>query len=291
MVKSQTFWITLFIAPCMILYFFIYGIPLFNVIWTSFTDYTTFSKPAFSGLVNYKTLLFHNSDFWAAIKNTLLWVVIQCTINVALGTFVALLLYRKPFGWKFVRTAFMIPNIIPTAATGIMFYLMLNPELGFVKSFYQLFGMQGTPINFFGNGSYSFIGVTIIWLFYSAFNTILIMAEIGAISDSVFESAKIDGANSFQIDWYITLPMLRNILATCVILAAVGMVTQFDTLYVTTRGGPGTSTLNLPMYLFKTATLDNDYGLANAIGVIQIIIGLGLVLLIGRLFKLGQSHE
>jgi len=84
---------------------------------------------------------------------------------------------------------------------------------------------------------------------------------------------------------------MKNIFGTCVTLASVAMVSQFDIIYMTTKGGPGTSTLNLPIYLYKAATLENNYGKANAVGVIQIVIGISLVLLIQRLFMTKAGEE
>ena len=101
----------------------------------------------------------------------------------------------------------------------------------------------------------------------------------------IYEAASIDGATPWQADRYITLPLMRNVCGTCVTLASVAMVSQFDIIYMTTKGGPGTSTLNLPIYLYKAATLENNYGKANAVGVVQIIIGITLVILIKGLFR------
>ena len=84
---------------------------------------------------------------------------------------------------------------------------------------------------------------------------------------------------------------MKNIFGTCVTLASVAMVSQFDIIYMTTKGGPGNSTLNLPIYLYKAATLENNYGKANAVGVVQIVIGISLVLLIQRLFMTKAGEE
>ena len=87
---------------------------------------------------------------------------------------------------------------------------------------------------------------------------------MGAVSKEIYEAAAIDGATPWQADRYITLPLMRNVCGTCVTLASVAMVSQFDIIYMTTKGGPGTSTLNLPIYLYKAArTLENNYGKAN----------------------------
>jgi raffinose/stachyose/melibiose transport system permease protein len=270
----------------MVLFAFIYAAPILTVAATAFTEYTAFSPPSFAGFENFISI-FQDGNFIKAIKNTLIWVILQTTFHVALGLAVALIMRRKPFGWKLARTFYMIPNIVPTAATGVMFSLLLNPSFGAAAA---LFG-DGQAPNLFGNSAYAFWTVTATWIFYSAFNTIIFLAEISAIDSTIYEAASIDGARPWQEDLYITLPLLKKCIGTCVVLASVAMVSQFDIIYMTTRGGPGTSTLNLPMYLYKTATLENNYGRANAVGVVQIILGITLVLLIQKIFDAGGSKS
>ena len=283
--KNKKIWIFLFTIPCMILFALVYAAPIITVFYTSLCDYTAFNSPAFQGIKNFITI-FSDSDFICSIRNTLLWVVLQSTIHVGVGLAMALVLRRKPKGWKFARTAYMIPNIIPTAATGVMFTLLLNPMFGIVKPIMDFLGIDYAMVpNLFGNSRYAFWTVTATWILYSGFNTIIFLAEMGAVSKEIYEAAAIDGATPWQADRYITLPLMRNVCGNCVTLASVAMVSQFDIIYMTTKGGPGTSTLNLPIYLYKAATLENNYGKANAVGVVQIIIGITLVILIKGLFR------
>lgn len=283
--KNKKIWIFLFTIPCMILFALVYAAPIITVFYTSLCDYTAFNSPAFQGIKNFITI-FSDSDFICSIRNTLLWVVLQSTIHVGVGLAMALVLRRKPKGWKFARTAYMIPNIIPTAATGVMFTLLLNPMFGIVKPIMDFLGIDYAMVpNLFGNSRYAFWTVTATWILYAGFNTIIFLAEMGAVSKEIYEAAAIDGATPWQADRYITLPLMRNVCGTCVTLASVAMVSQFDIIYMTTKGGPGTSTLNLPIYLYKAATLENNYGKANTVGVVQIIIGITLVILIKGLFR------
>lgn len=283
--KNKKIWIFLFTIPCMILFALVYAAPIITVFYTSLCDYSAFSAPAFQGIKNFITI-FSDNDFICSIKNTLVWVLLQSTLHVGVGLAMALVLRRKPKGWKIARTAYMIPNIIPTAATGVMFTLLLNPMFGIVKPFLDFLGVNYAMVpNLFGNSRYAFWTVTATWIFYSGFNTIIFMAEMGAVDKEIYEAASIDGATPWQADRYITLPLMRNVCGTCVTLASVAMVSQFDIIYMTTKGGPGTSTLNLPIYLYKAATLENNYGKANAVGVVQIIIGITLVILIKGLFR------
>lgn len=283
--RNKKLWIALFIIPCMILFCIVYAAPIVTVLYTSLCEYSVSVKPKFQGLGNF-IAIFQDEDFIESIKNTLLWVVLQSTVHVTIGFVMALILRRKPHGWKVVRTAYMIPNIIPTAATGVMFTLLLNPSFGVIKSLWTAIGMDVSRIpNLFGNSRYAFWTVTMTWILYSGFNTIIFLSEMGAVDPAIYEAARVDGAKPWQMDRFITIPLMKNIFGTCVILASVAMVSQFDIIYMTTKGGPGNSTLNLPIYLYKAATLENNFGKANAVGVVQIVLGLTLVLLIQRLFR------
>lgn len=283
--KNKHLWIALFIIPCMVLFCIVYAAPIVTVLYTSLCEYTISVKPKFQGFQNFITV-FQDEDFLVSIKNTLLWVLLQSTVHVTIGFVMALILQKKPHGWKIVRTAYMIPNIIPTAATGVMFTLLLNPSFGVIKSLWTTLGLNPSALpNLFGNSRYAFWTVTLTWILYSGFNTIIFLSEMGAVDPAIYEAARVDGAKSWQLDRYITIPLMKNIFGTCVILASVAMVSQFDIIYMTTKGGPGNSTLNLPIYLYKAATLENNFGKANAVGVVQILLGLTLVLLIQRLFR------
>ncbi len=289
--KGKKGWIFAFTMPCVILFCVVYAIPFIMVITTSLCDYTLTQSPTLIGLDNFK-VIFADKDFRVSIINTLKWVLIQSTIHVTFGFIMALVLRRKPKGWKVVRVAYVIPNIIPTAATAVMFSLLLNPSFGVVKLLYEKLGINTAQVvNLFGNSKYAFWTVTATWLFYSGFNMLIFMAEMQAISPDIYEAAMIDGATPREADRYITIPLMKNAFGTCVILASVAMVSQFDIIYMTTKGGPGNTTLNLPSYLYKIITLENNYGKANAVGVVQIALGLLLVVLIQRLFNQKKELE
>ena len=153
-IKNKGLWIVLFTMPCMLLFALVYAAPIVTVLYTSLCDYTTFSGPVFAGVKNFVNI-FGDGDFLESIKNTLVWVLLQSTFHVSLGLVMALVLRRKPKGWKVARTAYMIPNIVPTAATGVMFTLLLNPTFGIVKPFLEMIGVEVSQVpNLFGNSRY-----------------------------------------------------------------------------------------------------------------------------------------
>ncbi|MEK5026436.1 carbohydrate ABC transporter permease [Paenibacillus sp. FSL M7-1046] len=291
MVRKNRGYITLFLLPTVALFIIVYAVSLVILFGTSFTEWSAGRKPVFIGLVNYIQLFTDDSDFRQSFINTVVWVLLQSTIHVAIGTVFAIILSMKEFYWKFARTVYMFPNIISGAAVGMLFLCMLNPDFGAVNSIVRLFGNADYAQNWFMDYATAFFSVTMTWLPYAAVVTILILAEIAAIPESLFESARIDGASELKINLYIILPMLRNIIGTCVILAGTSMLQKMDIIMMTTGGGPGNETMNLPIYIYKTALMDNNFGYSNSVGVFLIGFGLIFVLLCRNLFRIGSSHN
>lgn len=283
-------YILLFLVPTIVLFTLVYAVSIVILLGTSFTEWSTGLKPVFVGLSNYMHMFTQDKNFREGFFNTALWVLLQSTIHVLIGLVFAIILNMKEFYWKFARTVFMFPNIISGAAVGMLFLCMLNPNFGAVNSIVRLFVNSDYAQNWFMDYTTAFLSVTMTWLPYAAVVTILILAEIAAIPDSLFESARIDGASELKINLFIIIPMLRNIIGTCVILAGTSMLQKMDIIMMTTGGGPGNTTLNLPMYIYKTALMDNNFGYSNSVGVFLIGFGIVFVLLVRYLFRIGNSQ-
>lgn len=281
-------WIALFLLPAIILFSFIYAISLIVLVGTSFTDWSIGSSIHFVGIKNYIALLC-NTDFIKSIFNTLIWIVLQATIHIGVGVIFALILARKKWYFKIARTAFMIPNIISSAALGMLFMCIFNPQFGAVNNLIRLFGIKNFSHNWFMNPSTSFITVTLTWLPFAAVVAILVLAEMASVDEAIYEAAKVDGASEFQTNIYVTLPMMKNIIGTATILAATSMLQKLDIIMMTTSGGPGNRTLNMPMFIYKTALSQNNFSLANTAGVYLIILGLISVAFINKIYGMGKS--
>lgn len=286
MKKNKT-GIILFLVPAVLLFFAVFGASLVILLGSSFTDWSIGSVINFVGIKNYINL-FHDKGFLKASENTLIWVVLQSTVHVAIGVLVALILAQRKFYWKFIRTVYMIPNIMSSAALGMMFMILLNPQFGIVNKLIQLMGFHNFNINWFQNKESAFGAVTAIWLPYAATITILVLAEISAIDMSIYEAAQVDGATNFQTTVYITVPMLRNIIGTSAVLGATSMLQKLDVLMMTTQGGPQNRTLNVPLFIYNAALTDNDFARANTAGVYLIIMGFAFVLIINKMFRVGK---
>lgn len=279
----------MFLFPAVALFLLIYAAPLTVVFITSLFDYRlTAPDMTFIGFQNYARLL-SDPAFFKALTNTAVWIAIQCTVHVALGTALALVLYKKPRGWKFVRTAYMIPNIISNAAIGMIFLNIFNPKFGVINSLLNALGLEGLTHNWLMDSGTAFPSVTLIWVMFAGYTTTLVLAQALSIDDSVLEAARVDGASPFQTDLFVVLPLLKKIIGTTMVMAATYMLQMFDLIYVTTNGGPGKTTTNLPLMLYGVYKAENNYGYANTIGVVIVIIGIGVMAIINRALKVNEE--
>lgn len=287
--KTKKVWIPIFLAPAVILFLLIYAVPLVMVFVTSLCEYRLSSDHMqFIGLQNYITL-FQDANFRQALANTVIWILIHCTVHVGLGVLIALILYKKPRGWKFVRTAYMVPSIISNAAMATIFVNIFNPQFGVVNSILTKLGLENLTHNWLMETSTAFPSVTMIWTLFAGYTTTLVLAEALTVNESVIEAARVDGASNFQIDVLIMLPLLRKIIGTTMVMAATYMLQMFDLIYITTNGGPGRATTNLPLLLYGTFMSENNYGYANTIGVMIIVLGTISMVIINKTLKVGQE--
>lgn len=288
--KTAKRWIPLFLAPACILFLLVYAIPMVLVFVTSLFEYRLLpNRFAFIGLQNYIHLLTDDAVFREAFVNTVVWILIHCTVHVGIGTLLAFILYKKPRGWKFVRVSYMIPNIISQSAIAMIFLNVFNPQYGVVNSLLGMLGLESFQHNWLFERATAFPSVTMTWLLFAGYTTTLVLAEALSVDESILEAARVDGATNFQIDIFVMFPLIKKMIGTTVIMAATYMLQLFSLIYITTGGGPETKTTNLPLLLYQTAMKENNYGYANTIGVFIIIIGVISMVLINKAFKMNES--
>lgn len=287
--KVKKAWIPVFLAPAVILFLLIYAVPLVMVFATSLCDYKLTSDGiSFVGFQNYINL-FQDPAFHTAFTNTIVWILIHCILHVAMGCLIALMLYKKPRGWKFIRTAYMVPNIISNAAMGMIFVNIFNPQFGVVNSILKLVGLEELTHNWLMDSATAFPSVTMTWFLFAGYTTTLILAQALSVDESVLEAARVDGATNFQIDLFVMLPLLKKIIGTTMVMAATYMLQMFDLIYITTNGGPGKTTTNLPLLLYGVFKSENNYGYANTIGVMIIILGAVVMFTINKALKVNEE--
>jgi len=289
MLKNTRKWIIIFIIPAIIIFSLFYAYPFFSVIATSMTEWRLTETPVFNGFTNYINL-FKDKVFIKSLGNVAKWLVLSWTIYVGLGVLIALLTRKQNKFNKFVKVTYLIPNMISIAALAMTFYFIFQPSFGVVNSVIRGLGFTDFSQNWYFQYNTAFSTVTLTTILFAGLITILVASEISAVPDSVMESAKVDGAKEWQVNVYIILPMIKNIIGTSLILATVQVLKVFEVIFLTTGGGPGSQTMNLSVYLYNNALKENNFGYANAIGTMIIIIGVVSIIAINKILKMESSH-
>ncbi|HJC71457.1 MAG TPA: sugar ABC transporter permease [Candidatus Ruthenibacterium merdavium] len=284
--KRNYKWIYLFLLPSVLVFLMFYLQPILTVFYTSFTKWDGFNAPTFIGLENYINL-FQNQAFLISLKNILLWSLIAATLHVGFGVLVAFVLYHRPKGWKVTRAVFMVPNVISAAAWAMIYKFIFNDSMGILNTLIRKFD-PNFHVQWFYNSPYAFWAVTLTWLFYAVIVTLVVLNDLMAIPQELTEAARIDGASGWQITRYIHLPLCRNAIGTGIICSMTSRVAMYEQIALTTAGGPGDDTMNLPIILVKSIQ-DMKYGYANANGVIMFLLGLVILAVINKAFKMNEN--
>lgn len=274
----------LFLIPALVLFtaFFIY--PVGYVIATSFLKWDGMGTAQFVGLNNY-VAIFKDDVFRVSIKNNVIWALAGGLVQVPLATLAALLLAKKPKGWKIFRTVFFLPNIISGLALAMLWMAVFNNNYGILNGLLKIVGLGNMQNNWLGNVYTAFPVMVTYWVFYIGYYMVIILADISCIPETYYEAADLDGASKIKQDIYITLPLIRGSICTCMTLAMVYGLRQFEQVYLMTNGGPDNTTSVMVLYLFKN--LGNlNYGRANAAGVVLMIIGAIVIVSVRKLFDL-----
>lgn len=271
-------WGYLFILPFFVSFFIFSFIPLVDTIRYSFFEYYRSGikevGPNFIGLENYISLL--GSDMLKYAGNTMiLWIIgfiPQIVIALVLAEwFVDARL--KIHGSQFFKVVIYLPNLIMASAFAMLFFTMFSTN-GSINSILQSLGWIRQPIDFLGSvfGTRSLVGL-MNFLMWFGNSTIMLMAAIMGISPDIFEAAELDGCNSIQRFFYITLPQIRPILAYTLITSIIGGLQMFDVPQILTngQGTPDRTSMTLIMFL-NSHLKSKNYGMAGALSVYLFVV-------------------
>ena len=261
----------LYILPSFILLMTFSIIPILMNIFLSFTSYNVIQRPQPVWFDNYLRM-FKDPYISASFKNTVLFTLIivpcQTVISLLLAAVIAAN-FKKTFG-NFVRSALFVPVIASSVLVGTLWSLLLS-SYGPMNELLKVFGLPA--VNWFGGKISSIIGVSAatIWKHIGYF-LVIFYAGILDIPASLYEAAKVDGANPIQTFFNITLPGLSKITYLVITLGTIWSFQIFDMVYTMTGGGPGLSTVTLVLTIYNTAFKEYNMGYASAIALLMFIL-------------------
>ena len=272
---GETTLAVLLLAPAMALLGLIVLFPIGRLIWLSFHT-LRLSEPwagqPFVGLLNYRDL-WADPRFWSSFGNTALIALITVPGALLVGLGLALLA-NLPFRRRWpTRLALLLPWALPLVFSGLIFAWFFDSSYGLVNDVLAWLGVEG-PIWLSGPWTATAaICLAIVWK-TSSFCALILLAGLQTIPDSLYEAARIDGASRWQRFRHVTLPLLKASIMVALIFRTVTAIQTFDIPYAMTRGGPGTTTETLAMYI-HTTTLDFlDFGYGSALAVVMFLVSM-----------------
>jgi multiple sugar transport system permease protein len=277
----------LFIAPASIGFAVFYLWPTIRGIYLSFTEFSLFGAPEFIGLDNY-TEIIGDDLFWNSMKVTLWYVVLNIGFQTAIALGLAVLMHRLTKS-GIIRGSILLPFLIANVVVALLWFWMLDFQIGIVNTGIEAIGLD--KIAFFGSEDWAIptIAFVNVWR-HMGYTALLIFAGLQTIPTSVYEAAAVDGASEVSTFWRITLPLLRPVLVLVLIITVTGSFQVFDTVAITTGGGPGNASRVIQVYIVERAFERSDFGYASALSVVLFLI-LGLVAYLQNRFLRGNESD
>ena len=252
--------------------------PLGLGVWLGLTDTTIGRQGVFIGLENYRWL-FADSVFWLSVFNTFLYTTVASIIKFGLGLWLALILNQHlPFK-SLIRAIILLPWIVPTVLSAVAFWWLYDSQFSIISWSLMKLGLIDHYINFLGdkNNARAAVIVANIWRGVP-FVAISLLAGLQTISPILYEAATLDGANRWQQFWHVTLPMLTPIISVVMTFSVLFTFTDFQLIYVLTRGGPINATHLMATLSFQRAIPGGHLGEGAAIAVAMIPFLLAAIL-------------
>ncbi|MBP3872200.1 MAG: sugar ABC transporter permease [Lachnospiraceae bacterium] len=264
-----------YLLPTIILMLILLVIPIVMVIGYSLYDNVIANKnPVFVGLSNYQKVL-TNSDFWTAVGHTLFFVIVSIVAHMIIGMVFALILNTRYLGTRtkgIFRAIYALPWMFTASVIAITWRMLLDPN-GVLNFFIQFFHISSEKVTFLASRDIALQSVTLIniWSGYP-FYMISILAGLQGISPDLYEAAALDGADAVHSFTGVTIPQLRPILISLIMLDFVWTLQQFALIWMTTGGGPVNATETVSTWIYKQGFTKFQYSMASTGAVILLIV-------------------
>ena len=275
----------LFIAPALVLFLIFIFVPLFASLYLSFTEYNVIHAPHWVGLDNFRNLLFHDPRLWKAFRNTVLYVIGVVPLGITVALLLAAALEELTHGKQLFKVLYFIPTVTSVVAIAAVWkWLFAGEKFGLIN--YCLITLGLKPIDWLLSPTWVLPAIMIMSIWAGlGYNLVFFSAGISTIPQTLYEAAKMDGANWWQRFWNVTVPMLSPTLVFVVVMGVISSFQIFDQVYIMTAGtsegigGVLDSGLTLVAYLYDQGFVKFRMGYASAIAylIFGCVFGLTLI--------------
>jgi len=268
--RSKKYEPFIFLAPALIVLLLVFGYPIYRLVVLSL-QHTEGGQTSFAGLSNYQ-IIFQDPDFIQSIQHNLT-LLICVPIMVIAALFLAVLLFERIRGWQFYRTTIFLPYLLPITVVGLVFSYIFQLS-GVLNDMLNGLGLHFLALDWLGSTKLALptLMFVIIWK-EMGFGVVLFLARLMSVEEELFDAAKIDGANWWQLQMNITIPQLSTVIEFFTVISIVTMLSWvFNYVYVMTGGGPGHATIVTELYIYLMAFQYNHLNLAAAVSVLLLLV-------------------
>ena len=277
--------IILFLLPALSFYFVFELFPIFYSLYISFFEWHIIGDVRFVGLENYLKM-FSDPVFIIALRNTFIYTIVTVPIQIILGLAIALLLNQGIKGKVIFRALYYIPVITSWTVVSLIWKWIYDPVYGFLNYVLLSLGVIKEPIRWLQDPSIALYAVMLVTIWKGiGWNMVIFLAGLQTIPQSLYDAALIDGANRWRRFRYITLPLLRPVIATVTVLLTIGALNAFVQIYILTAGGPLHSTEVINTYLYKNAFSYLNFGYASSMALFLLTITLTISIIQRRILS------
>jgi len=263
--------------------------PMIASLVFSFTDYSVTKQAQYIGFANFIKIFFEDRLFWHSLRVTLTYAVFAIPLGLVLGLLLALLLNTKVPGIAVWRTVYYTPSVVSGVAVAILWAFLFNPQYGVINWLLSLVNIKGP--GWLSSPVWALPALIIMSLWGVGGGMIIYLAGLQGIPTTFYEAAEVDGANTIQKFFNITLPMISPVLFYNLIIGIISTFQIFTSVYVMTQGGPVDSTLFYNLYLYNNAFRYQQMGYASALAWVLFLIVLILTLLVFRSSAIWVYYE
>lgn len=277
--NNKIFMSIVFILPALVGTFVFIIIPVFFSFGLSFMDWDLINKARFVGFDNYAKI-FSDELFWKILVNTLVYAISTSVFAVIIPLALACILNSKIRGSEFFKTAYFLPFVTPMIVIAVIWQWIFDPNIGILNHVLHL------HINWLYDKSFAMPAIIVVSVWkLIGYNMVIFLGGLSALNQSLFEAAKIDGANAIDTFKFVTVPLLSPTIFFVVIITCISSFQIFDLIYLMTQGGPQNSTNVLVYAIYKNAFEYFKVGQASAIAYVLFAIILVLTLVQWQLRK------
>ena len=288
--NRMNLWAYLFILPALIFYLVFTLRPLTQSIIFSFYDWDGFNPiKRFIGLANYKEA-FSDPVLGLSLFNNIKWVIISLILSQGTALLLAVLVARCIIWQSFFRSVLFFPNMLSPMITALIWGRIYDPLIGLINTFLKNLGYGYLAKGWLGSPEWALVAVCIAnsWRAYGYY-MVLYLAGLQSVDPTLYDAAKVDGANGWQEFWYVTLPSIRPTSTLVLSLALINSLMTFDMVWGMTQGGPFHRSEVLSTLIYKTAFASNRVGYGCALSLMQAVLIFNVTMIFIRIRERGEA--